>query len=707
MTWQKKLVWILVSGLLSLSLPLSSLAATTSVWTDRNPAWTNIIILALLFAILGLSILFFYILVMRSNLKSGFSQRNHHESKWLNAMDSLDEPIFMVDLNDNLMQGNRAFYEKIGKSHDEALGINVAQFFHPIGDEKCCQVCQARMEPRDAMIMLDADDRHNHTGWAIEARVCLVRDDQEQVVAILQHFYDVMLTREAGEQLRKSEERYHSLLESTPDPLIVSTDTGKIVMVNNPCERVFGYQSEELLGQAIEILVPEALREQHIKYRDSYSEQPEKRSLNNGEGLFAKCKDGKVIPVEVSLSPWTSGDEMLINSTIHDVTQRKKNECKLKRLASFLHLSPIPIFEMDTSGKVTFLNPKSKELFPELLMSDPFHPILQGIKVFLVEAKQTDKVMMRLIELRDSIYEQQVIYVEEVDMYHVHLWNITIIQRMTEKISHQASHDGLTSLINRREFERRIQQAIRESELEGKSHAFCFIDLDRFKIVNDQCGHPAGDALLKQLAGILKSEIRDSDTLARLGGDEFGLLLTGCDVVQAQIIAEQIRQVVTDYRFLFERKTYSVGASIGLIMLTGECGTLKQVRQAADSACYVAKEEGRYRIHIYKPDDKVLAQHSEYVEWVQRIINALGNNLFLLYSQTIHSLSDERSVMQAVLVRMINDDGELIPPGAFIPAAERYGLMPSIDRWVIQHAFMAIQQGWPDSAMCTINLSAE
>ena len=178
-------------------------------------------------------------------------------------------------------------------------------------------------------------------------------------------------------------------------------------------------------------------------------------------------------------------------------------------------------------------------------------------------------------------------------------------------------------------------------------------------------------------------------------------------MVQAQIIAEQIRQVVTDYRFLFERKTYSVGASIGLIMLTGECGTLKQVRQAADSACYVAKEEGRYRIHIYKPDDKVLAQHSEYVEWVQRIINALGNNLFLLYSQTIHSLSDERSVMQAVLVRMINDDGELIPPGAFIPAAERYGLMPSIDRWVIQHAFMAIQQGWPDSAMCTINLSAE
>jgi Amt family ammonium transporter len=204
--------------------------------------------------------------------------------------------------------------------------------------------------------------------------------------------------------------------------------------------------------------------------------------------------------------------------------------------------------------------------------------------------------------------------------------------------------------------------------VEDKQHALCYIDLDRFKIVNGQSGHAAGDALLKQLAKMIKSRIRDSDTLARLGGDEFGLLLVGCELEWALKFLEPILNDINDYRFIWERKSFSVGASMGLVLLDRHCGNIGHVMQAADSACYVAKNDGGGRVHVYQPNDQALAQHAQNIQWAHKIQSALENNRFKLYAQSIHSLNDPEDVLHEVLVRMLDEDENVIPPAAFIPA---------------------------------------
>ena len=693
----------LISGLVFFPVFVSAAENTT----NSAMSLENTCLAVLSFVVLVVIIIGTYILVRQPIIKSRFLKTTQCDAAWLAAIEALDEPIFLVDRQDRLLSGNRLFYELIGRTPAEARGAIAAQFFHSPGEEQNCQVCQARATQHETVISLDASDPHNYSDKPMEARIHCVKNVGGKAQGMLQQQHSVSVSDNTYRQLLASEEKFRSILEATPDPLIISTSEGKITLVNKHCERVFGYRPEELIGQHVEILLPESMHGRHVKLRKNYSEQPKVRPLDKGDGLIVKHKDGHIIPVEISLSPWSSGDDLLISSAIRDVSERKQNERDLKRLASFLQLSPIPVFEMDSDVKVSLLNPRAEALFPELTKSDSFHPVLQGISEIAEEAKKTGKVKTRIVELRGAVYEQQLSYIAEIDMYHVYLWDITAIQKFTEKMSYQASHDGLTGLINRTEFEHRIKEALRDVELEDKTHAFCFVDLDRFKIVNDQCGHPAGDELLSQLAGVLKTEIRDSDTLARLGGDEFGLLLNGCDQKKAEGIAEQLRQVITDYRYLYDRKTYSVGASIGLVILKNGCGTLKQVMQAADSACYMAKREGRDRIHVFKEGDKVLAEHTEYVEWAQRILDALENNRFVLYAQTIHSLRDERDTMQEILVRMVSHEGELIPPGAFLPAAQRYSLMQSIDRWVIQHTFDAIQNGWLTPRLCSINLSGE
>jgi diguanylate cyclase (GGDEF)-like protein len=335
------------------------------------------------------------------------------------------------------------------------------------------------------------------------------------------------------------------------------------------------------------------------------------------------------------------------------------------------------------------------------------HEILKGLEPFINTAKRTGKPQTRVIEVGDQVFEQQISYVVDVEVAHINLWDVTAMHQLTNEMTYQASHDPLTGLVNRAEFERRVRAVLQEAEADGSQHVFCFIDLDRFKIVNDQCGHSAGDALLKQLAKIIKSKIRSSDTLARLGGDEFGLLLEGCQEERGLEILKTIVDNITIYRFVSEDKSYSVGASAGLVVLNQHSGNISHIMQAADSACYVAKNEGGGRVHVYQPDDQVLAQHTQNIHWAHKIQIALEKNQFKLYAQSIHSLTDDEEVLHEVLVRMVDDDGSIIPPMAFIPAAERYHLIQSIDRWVIKHTFQSIESGMLQGGLCTINLSGD
>ena len=243
-------------------------------------------------------------------------------------------------------------------------------------------------------------------------------------------------------------------------------------------------------------------------------------------------------------------------------------------------------------------------------------------------------------------------------------------RKLARQLSFQANHDALTGLFNRREFELQLQQTIDHDCVDGQQHALCYLDLDQFKVVNDTCGHIAGDELLRQLAGLLHAQVRDSDILARLGGDEFGVMLRGCTLDQAQRIAEDLRSRVKDFRFVWEDHSFEIGVSIGLAALNAATHNIADVMSVADVACYAAKDSGRNRVHVYQPDDSELKQRRGEMRWVSRLRKAIDEDRFVLYYQPIVPVlpAEEVDLHFEVLIRLLDEQGKQVPPMAFIPA---------------------------------------
>jgi diguanylate cyclase (GGDEF)-like protein len=273
--------------------------------------------------------------------------------------------------------------------------------------------------------------------------------------------------------------------------------------------------------------------------------------------------------------------------------------------------------------------------------------------------------------------------------------DVTETRKLAQQLSWEASHDALTRLVNRREFEHRIEAAIATAQKLQTHHVLCYIDLDRFKLVNNTCGHRAGDILLCELAQILQQQLRGVDTLGRLGGDEFGILIQGCSLLQAELIAERIRLQVQAFRFQWNGKRFGIGVSIGLVQIDANSPDVNHVLSAADAACYAAKEAGRNRIYSYRATDDQLAQQHSERQWISRIHDAIEMNRFRLYAQAIvpvNPIPNGREQHVEILLRMVDEAGQIIAPGAFILAAERYGLTTEIDRVVIQTFFKTYAQ---------------
>ncbi|MGF2734397.1 putative bifunctional diguanylate cyclase/phosphodiesterase [Marinobacter sp. DUT-1] len=261
-------------------------------------------------------------------------------------------------------------------------------------------------------------------------------------------------------------------------------------------------------------------------------------------------------------------------------------------------------------------------------------------------------------------------------------------------LEHLAYHDSLTGLVNRREFERRLSLTIDETRSTGENHTLLFLDLDQFKVVNDTCGHFAGDELLKQLSARMKRIVRVDDIFARLGGDEFGILLRGCDVFHAREIAEKLCEEVREYRFIWEKKIFSISLSIGMAQIIPQTRSSGEALSQADLACYTAKDRGRDNVQLFQASDQDMRRRQSDMDWFGRLQEALRSdvNHFVLYYQQMQALSGSSSgsFHTEFLVRL-KYDGDLVPPGAFIPGAERFGLMPRIDRRVIELAFDAVR----------------
>jgi diguanylate cyclase (GGDEF)-like protein/PAS domain S-box-containing protein len=289
--------------------------------------------------------------------------------------------------------------------------------------------------------------------------------------------------------------------------------------------------------------------------------------------------------------------------------------------------------------------------------------------------------------------------------------DVSTSRKLSLQLSYQASHDSLTGLFNRLKFEEQLNQLL--ADMEGQSHhALLYLDLDQFKIVNDTCGHIAGDELLRQIAGNLKKRIRQGDVLARLGGDEFGILLRNCNLERATAIADKILKEVKEFRFAWDDKTFEIGTSIGVAEITSDNLNAANIMSAADMACYAAKDMGRNRVHVYQPTDiGLLKRHGE-MNWTTLITQALEQDRFVLYAQPIMAIGNAggSGYHWEILLRMKDKDGGIIPPNTFIPAAERYNKMLSIDRWVVRNVFSAIAKGCFSTAagstrVIAINLS--
>lgn len=390
--------------------------------------------------------------------------------------------------------------------------------------------------------------------------------------------------------------------------------------------------------------------------------------------------------------------------------------------------NPMMLFTLNHDGIILSTNEYVSELFnssssdligksiKEIALNDDIDTIEELITKCRVNPNRVHKCDFRFLDIHKKIIwirsttrnitendgSKNILFVCE---------DITETHTLTEKLSYQASHDTLTGLINRREFEHRISLALKNSKTLGQQHALFFIDLDQFKVINDTCGHLAGDHLLRELVSTLNPVIRKNDTLARLGGDEFGVLLENCALKKASEVADLILSKINSFKFRWENTSFAVGASIGVVPFDQHSSSITILMTDADAACYIAKRQGRNRIHIYSPGDKDIATHHGEMNWVNRIQEALNNDDFTLMAQSItrtgESTQHDYSHYE-ILTRMIDKDGTLISPEHFLGIAERYNLSPAFDRWVIKNTFGWLQRNQKHLEkleVCSINLS--
>jgi diguanylate cyclase (GGDEF)-like protein/PAS domain S-box-containing protein len=517
--------------------------------------------------------------------------------------------------------------------------------------------------------------------------------------------------KQSEEALRHSEARYRGLFENVIEGVYRATSDGRLESANPALVEMLGYERiEDLL----------ALPSTSVLYAD-LSDREQITTLLNRDGLVRNAefqlrrRDGSVITVVENARVVRDADGVVVGyeGTLADITERKRAEVQLyeEKEKAQVTLQSIgdAVITADADGRIEYLNPVAEELTgwdtadaAGKPVAEVFHvlseatrqpidsPILRCLREGrMVELDEPSLLVNRRgqdISIQDSaapIRDRSGRLIGAVMVFH----DVSQERRLQRALAYQATHDALTGLINRREFESRLNdalQAVRDDP--SVNHVLMYLDLDQFKVVNDTCGHQAGDRLLKQLTSVVQTRIRTTDTLARLGGDEFGVLLADCTLETASRIAENLRQAIRDFRFVWQDRVMSVGVSIGLAEINGSAETLAAVMSAADVACYSAKDSGRNRVQTYK-QSRAPERHRE-MQWVSRINRACDEDRLELLCQTIVPIRSgvEKLRHFELLLRMRDEQGLLVQPAEFIPAAERFNLMPAVDRWVVRQA---------------------
>ncbi|MGB5538608.1 MAG: EAL domain-containing protein [Gammaproteobacteria bacterium] len=539
------------------------------------------------------------------------------------------------------------------------------------------------------------------------------REYAERVNAELQ--LQIMERELAEERIHASEKRMASIFDSMQDTIYQTDLDGTVLWATPSVKHLLGYNVDEFLNRNIKdfyIFPDDHTNLKHALDINGGRLQHFETRLLHKNGTHIWVSENSHYRYDCNSNP--AG----IEGTIRDITALNlaKEALQQEKERAQVTLGSIGdgVITTDLNGDIEYMNTVAEQSTGWKLEDARGRPIFKVFNIVDEKTLQTPpnpssyclekgkSIMLAGNLLLMHRYRDQHLSVEVnaspildantnitgvVLVFH----DVTKLRGLARKMSYQASHDSLTGLLNRREFENRLEQAIENAHKEDNRHALCYLDLDNFKVVNDTCGHIAGDELLKQLTIKFRLELREADTLARLGGDEFGILLEGCSIENACDLAESVRKITENFRFVWDNTFFRIGASIGLVPLTRTSGSLTDIMSAADSACYVAKEQGRNRVHVYQHNDEAVAERHGQMQWVNRIQNVLEENRFRLYFQPIEKLNcqpgDDNRAHGEVLIRMLDENNTIVGPGAFISSAERYLLMPAIDRWVVSNTF--------------------
>lgn len=521
-----------------------------------------------------------------------------------------------------------------------------------------------------------------------------------EVGQIAQRYNQVMTT------LERVVNRTQLLVRNLRDGMLTYNRQGLLTGFNPGAEAIFDRSAAMMLGQPIsQLFVAEGgkLHGQLLAVGQRLElrvQRPDVTAAAQAPPRF----------VELLVSEGVTDGDTELSALVRDVTERKRIQEQLhwERDRALVTLASIGdgVITTDAAGQVEYLNPVAERLTGwdnqhakglgvsqvyRLLGEEDEQPLDNPVRLALQQAKATIRNEGRLLLSRSGkrlpvtdtaapIRSRDGYIIGAVLVFH----DITVTRDLSRELSHQAAHDALTGLSNRRDFEAKIEQLLYQQDT--NEHVLCYLDLDQFKVVNDTCGHAAGDELLRQLARLLRQQVRGSDLLARLGGDEFGILFRNCTIQDAIRISETLRKTIQDFRFSWDNRLFAVGVSIGLVPISAEERRLDKLLSAADAACYAAKEHGRNRVHVYQPDDRHLLERQGQMEWVGRLRSALDEDRLRLYVQPIVPLDDQAGLKYhyEILLRL-EEQERLVGPGSFIPAAERYGLMDQVDCWVVDN----------------------
>jgi diguanylate cyclase (GGDEF)-like protein/PAS domain S-box-containing protein len=541
-------------------------------------------------------------------------------------------------------------------------------------------------------------------------------------------------TDSAEKKLKKSEEQLRLVTDALP-VVISYLDIEQRYQFNNTAfEKQFGVLRESTLDKHIAEVIGSTAYEQTKQHLDIAFTGQEV----NFEFIDEKHNTENSI-YEVLYLPHIDSDNNTIGLYIlsNDITFRKLSEQKIfeEKERAQVTLSSIgdAVITTDAIGIVEFMNPTAEKMtgwtlneaqgqtlqhvfkiYNEDTMKPVSNPVQQCLEQGRIIGLANHTILKHRTGKEFSIQDSAApIRNRDGSIIGVVLVfnDVTESRRMAREITYHASHDILTGLVNRRELEHRLNRVLQTALSDDSTHAFCYLDLDQFKVINDTCGHMAGDELLRQLGSMLLDTIRKRDTIARLGGDEFAVLMEHCTIEQAEKIAHTLREKIDAYKFIWDGKPFNISVSIGLVAITPESKSIANILSTADAACYSAKSQGRNRVTIYHVDnDDIASKHYGEMQWVTRINESLKEGHLLLHSQAIIAIDPVNNypLMHELLIRM-KEDEKVIPAHKFLPAAERYNLSTQIDRWVIDSTKKWFNQNIEyvnhPSCLFTINLS--